>query len=84
MGYRVEQRNTEFVNTDPQRRCYNGAHASTAEQWAPWLVWTSGLDTLAEAEKEVADWSAFFDMPPKSGRKYEFRIVEEDEPYEQP
>lgn len=27
-----------LVNTDPQRRCYNGAHAKSELQWTEWGV----------------------------------------------
>ena len=27
-----------LVNTDPQRRCYNGCHFSSEWQWTPWEV----------------------------------------------
>lgn len=26
------------VNTDPQRRCYNGCHFSSAQVWTPWAT----------------------------------------------
>ena len=29
-------RNQRLVNTDPQRRCYNGAHYSSKLIWTPW------------------------------------------------
>jgi len=32
----LEQRRLRSVNTDPQRRCYNGCHAKSELQWTEW------------------------------------------------
>lgn len=37
-GYNIEQRRRIVINTDPQRRCYNGAHASSETIWSEWQV----------------------------------------------
>lgn len=34
--YRIDRRSRVEVNTDPQRRCYNGAHARSEMQWTEW------------------------------------------------
>lgn len=34
----IERRNRRLVNTDPQRRCYNGCHFSSELQWTAWEV----------------------------------------------
>ena len=34
----IEVRNQVLVNTDPQRRCYNGCHYSYELQWTTWRV----------------------------------------------
>ena len=34
----IEVRSREVYNNDPQRRCYNGCHFSTATRWLPWEV----------------------------------------------
>lgn len=39
-----------LVNTDPQRRCYNGVHASSEWQWTDW----SELEPCVAPEKEAA------------------------------
>lgn len=36
MAYTIEHRKQILVNTDPQRRCYNGAHFSSELQWTQW------------------------------------------------
>lgn len=35
------------VNTDPQRRCYNGVHAKSEIRWTEW----SALDSFLPVEK---------------------------------
>ncbi len=32
----IECRKRVLVNTDPQRRCYNGCHFKSELQWLPW------------------------------------------------
>lgn len=34
----IEFRNRQLINTDPQRRCYNGCHAKSELIWTPWEV----------------------------------------------
>jgi long-subunit fatty acid transport protein len=34
--YHIEHRITQTINTDPQRRCYNGCYAKTANEWSRW------------------------------------------------
>lgn len=34
--YRVQHRSRILVNTDPQRRCYNGVNFSEEWQWTAW------------------------------------------------
>lgn len=34
--YTIEQRRKIVVNTDPQRRCYNGCHAKSEERYTEW------------------------------------------------
>lgn len=34
--YTINMRKRIEVNTDPQRRCYNGAHFSSELQWTAW------------------------------------------------
>ena len=34
--YKIEKQSTRLVNTDPQRRCYNGCHYSSELQKQPW------------------------------------------------
>jgi hypothetical protein len=34
--YTLSSRRKVMVNTDPQRRCYNGCHYSSEYHWMPW------------------------------------------------
>lgn len=34
----IRHRRLIEVNTDPQRRCYNGCHFSSALVWTPWAT----------------------------------------------
>lgn len=38
MTHRVLYRRRVTVNTDPQRRCYDGCHFSSREEWTPWAL----------------------------------------------
>ena len=50
MTYELHIRRGTLVNTDPQRRCYWGAHASSHVDWEPWELWI-GDYTFATLEK---------------------------------
>jgi hypothetical protein len=39
----IEQRSRILVNTDPQRRCYDGCHYSSELQWTEWVDFESGV-----------------------------------------
>ena len=36
MSYELQARRGAVVNTDPQRRCYNGCHFSSRTEWGEW------------------------------------------------
>lgn len=36
--FNIEHRHIRTVNTDPQRRCYNGCHYSSEQVWSEWGV----------------------------------------------
>lgn len=52
MTYELHIRRGQLVNTDPQRRCYNGAHFSYRIDWEPWELWMKNytFDSLEKAE----------------------------------
>lgn len=53
VGLRMRRR--VEVNTDPQRRCYNGCHFSSELRWTEWTVIDSGL-TPEQAERRLTYW----------------------------
>lgn len=48
--FTIKMRKRIEVNTDPQRRCYNGCHAKSELRWLEWESLHSGVP-----EREVAD-----------------------------
>lgn len=48
-----------LINTDPQRRCYNGAHFSYELQWTEWEI----LERVKEkdAERKLTFWTELND-----------------------
>lgn len=52
MRYMIQFRDLVTVNTDPQRRCYDGCHFSSEQVWTDWRnLYT--LRNLADAEDSV-------------------------------
>ena len=43
LTHTIQTRHQVFVNTDPQRRCYNGAYFSYSYGWSEW----SDLETTS-------------------------------------
>jgi hypothetical protein len=39
MTHEVHIRRGRLINTDPQRRCYNGAYFSSHIEWSEWEHW---------------------------------------------
>lgn len=58
------------VNTDPQRRCYNGCHFSSEMVWTGWSR-IYALPTLEDAEQSIVSYKAI-------NPSYEYRIEEEE------
>ena len=52
MTYELHIQRGQLVNTDPQKRCYWGAYASSRIDWEPWELWIKDFtfDTLEKAE----------------------------------
>lgn len=50
----IMTRRRELINTDPQRRCYNGAHFSSKIVWGGW----SELERVSvdKAERRLKFW----------------------------
>lgn len=70
----IMQRNKILINTDPQRRCYNGAHFSSELVWSEW----EALETCEDAEDRIKFWQDLNDYAVSqrgAGAKREFKIV---------
>ena len=49
----IQHRKRILVNTDPQRRCYDGCHYSSEWKWTAWSDLEEGIkDERAEARLE--------------------------------
>lgn len=53
--YKIENRSLIEINTDPQRRCYNGCHFSSEIVWTAW-----GTLRLSVPEDRVERTLAFW------------------------
>lgn len=75
--YTIESRRQVLVNTDPQRRCYNGCHASSELQWESW-DWLE-LELPAErVESRLAFWRELNDYAISQrgeSARHEYRAV---------
>lgn len=54
--YTLQRSNNRLVNTDPQRRCYNGCHAKSEIPQGPWMNFEPFLKTREEAEEKKKWW----------------------------
>lgn len=50
MSYDLHIRRGVVVNTDPQRRCYNGCHFSSRIDWSEWERAWGDYQTREQAE----------------------------------
>jgi hypothetical protein len=62
MTYTIEHRKHIEVNTDPQRRCYDGCHASSALIWTAWgplesMVLSDKLERRLTFWRELNDYA---------------------------
>jgi hypothetical protein len=76
--YNIEVRRHVEVNTDPQRRCYNGCHASSEIQVTSWEVLVSAVEDNA-VESKLKFWRELNDYAVSqrgASAKKEFRVVE--------
>jgi hypothetical protein len=73
----IESRQQIEVNTDPQRRCYNGCHYSSEFVWTSWKL----LDHDG-TEKRLLFWQGLNDYAVSQrgkSAKREFRITNKGE-----
>ena len=77
--FRIESRALFLVNTDPQKRCYNGCHYSSELRWTAWQVLNVELPE-ASVERKLKFWRELNDYAVSQrgqAAKSEFRAVEE-------
>ena len=51
----VMSRSRKLINTDPQRRCYNGCHAKSELVWTAWEA-LDYCSTAMKAEERLNFW----------------------------
>lgn len=81
MGLAIFSRRQVLVNTDPQRRCYNGCHFKSELVWTPWVVLESMcyLKSGADPEARLKFWRELNDYAVSQrgeGARCEFKIGE--------
>lgn len=73
----IEMRKLRLVNTDPQRRCYNGCHFSSELIWSSWEVLQSNVDS-SKIEEKLAFWRELNDYAVSqrgNSAKCEYRMI---------
>jgi hypothetical protein len=78
MAFNIETRVTIVLNTDPQKRCYNGCFARTELVWSAWEVLNINVPP-EEVEDKLKFWRELNDYAvSQRGKeaKKEFRAVE--------
>ena len=79
MTYTLHIRRGILVNTDPQRRCYNGCYFSYEYQWTRWESLESGLPA-EKVERKLKFWTELNDYAVSQrgeGAKREFKVEPE-------
>lgn len=79
--FKIEQRRQVLVNTDPQRRCYNGCHFSSEWVWTSWDFLQVDIPE-EKVEERLAWWRDLNDYAVRErgkGAKREFRAVLQEE-----
>lgn len=66
--FRIYGRRIVEINTDPQRRCYNGCHFSSEKIWTEWAH-LGTVYSKEEAEQSVNSWGMIVD---KKDRQYKY------------
>ena len=75
----IYTRQKTLVNTDPQRRCYNGCYFSYEYQWTRWESLESGLPA-EKVERKLKFWTELNDYAVSQrgeGAKREFKVEPE-------
>jgi hypothetical protein len=77
--HKIFHRKWVLVNTDPKRRCYNGAHFSCEWQWTAWSVLEHADET--QVEERMKFWRGLNDFAvsqrgPGAKCEYKSMVVE--------
>lgn len=74
----IERRSQYLVNTDPQRRCYNGCHAKSEYRWGEWEVidWDIAPERVEDRLKFWSDLSDYAVSFRGEGARSEYRAKE--------
>lgn len=78
MSYNIEVRSKILINTDPQRRCYNGCHFSSDLIWSQWELLNYDIPE-EEVERKLKFWRELNDYAVKErgeDARREYRAVE--------
>lgn len=75
----IQQKRRVLVNTDPQRRCYDGCHYESEYQWTDWetLEYLS-YQSRESGEKRLEFWQGLNDYAVAQrgeGARSEFRLI---------
>jgi len=76
----IESRTRTLVNTDPQRRCYNGCHFSSELVWNSWEALNYGVtaDTVEDKLNFWRDLNAYAVSQRGPSALKEFRAIPQD------
>lgn len=75
----LQMRKRYLLNTDPQRRCYNGAYFSSEFQWGVWKTLDSNVED-DQVEKVLKYWKELNEYAVSQrgeSARSEFRIIPE-------
>jgi hypothetical protein len=80
--FTLRKRARVLVNTDPQRRCYNGCHFSSELQWTPWVTFDSCVPA-DKVESQLKFWRELNDYAVScrgETARAEFEMIPNQEP----
>lgn len=81
--YIIETRHLATINTDPQRRCYNGCHFNSETIWSDWKILEIGLKECKLIDR-MTFWTELNDYAvsqrgDSAKREFRSRYINEDD-----
>lgn len=79
MSFTIQMSKQFTINTDPQKRCYNGCHFSSEQVWTNWSNLVSGINTKEDADNKLKYWvelNNFAVSQRGENARAKFRIIE--------